>query len=116
MLKKFYFIILSALILFAFNAYSVPSPTPTIGPGYQYENFATNGFVLALTKTASQLFIGGSFSMIGQRCGSLLYCNYAGNQVTIPRMPQVDGQIYAICKDGNGGYYIGGNFFYVAGQ
>jgi len=54
--------------------------------------------------------------MIGQRCGSLLYCNYAGNQVTIPRMPQVDGQIYAICKDGNGGYYIGGNFFYVAGQ
>lgn len=111
-------VILTITFLFIpFIAYSVPSPTPTIGSGFIYENFATNGVVYCVTNTANQLYIGGSFSLIGKRIGSLMQSDYLGNQVVSPyKFPQVDGSVLCVVPDSSGGYFIGGSFLNVAGQ
>lgn len=70
----------------------------------------------AVTITGTNLYVGGAFSMIGKRSGSLVLTNYLGTERTSPRFPRVDGAINAIAPDGTGGYYIGGTFTYVAGQ
>jgi hypothetical protein len=104
-----------AFFLFPFCLFSAPTPTPTIGPGFVYQNFETNGTIYALTRTANALYIGGSFSKVGLRTGALILLDTTGKQVSNPPFPQVNGTIYAIEPDTTGGAYIGGSFGYVAG-
>ena len=80
-----------------------------------YDSFATNGPIFAITRSADVLYLGGSFTAIGKRVGAFYFCDLYGNEITSPRMPQVDGTVYAITPDGSGGFYIGGSFAYVGG-
>lgn len=91
------------------------STNPTITPAVVYDSFATNGHIYAITRAANVLYLGGSFFNIGKRVGMFYFCDYNGNQVNTPRMPQVDGNVYAIAPNGSGGFYIGGAFLYVGG-
>jgi hypothetical protein len=112
---KIVVIVIIAIILPICILAAVPTATPTIGPGFLYENFATNGTVFAMTRTANTLYLGGSFTRIGQKTGSMIVTDTYGNQLTTPRFPQVDSYVYACISDGSGGFYIGGSFNYVAG-
>jgi hypothetical protein len=108
------------IVIFAFILpdfiFSAPTPTPTIGPGFVYENFETNGTIYALTRTANVLYVGGTFTKAGLRTGSFIFTDSSGMQINSPRFPQVNGTVYAIESDTKGGFYIGGTFTYVAGQ
>jgi uncharacterized delta-60 repeat protein len=113
-IRKSAFIFL--LILVPFIIFSGPTPTPTTGPGFIFTNFATNGFVYSLTNSANTLYVGGSFSRIGLRTGSLFFSDSNGARVMSPMFPEVDGTVYCMAPDGTGGFFIGGTFSYVAGQ
>jgi len=96
-----------------------PSPTftPTIGPAYIYSSFAANNVIYAVTNSASTLYLGGAFTLIGERTGSAALTDANGNTVASSAFPQVGGgSVYAIAPDSSGGFFIGGSFSYVAGQ
>jgi hypothetical protein len=114
LIKFIYLLFLFLLSSLIFSA-TTPSVTVTITPVAVYDGFATNGPINAITRSANVLYLGGSFTKIGKRVGSFYFCDLNGNQLNSPRMPQVDGAVYAIAPDGSGGFYIGGTFSYVGG-
>ena len=91
--------------------------TPAIcSPGNVLDWVVVNGQVNAITMSANTIYIGGNFTQIGPRTGHWVPIDaVTGNP--IPGFPQVaGGPVICVVSDGNGGWYIGGDFLYVAGQ
>jgi len=87
------------------------------------DTYVTNGFVYAVARTASTIYLGGLFTQVGPRTGPLVSLSATSGQIGRP-LPQVSGGssttpysagVYAIVADGSGGFYIGGNFTHVGG-
>ena len=62
-----------------------------------------------LTTAGSRLFVSGDFDLIGQKTGGLSGFNNSTGKL-LSTLPSITGTANAIVSDGNGGYYIGGNF------
>ncbi len=62
----------------------------------------------------SLVYIGGAFDYVGPETGSAVVVDAAG-QVDAS-FPQVDGIVYAMITDSNGGWYLGGAFTRVDGS
>src|SRR5437667_3517164 len=77
--------------------------------------WATNGVVRAMALSGNTLYIGGDFTYVGPNTGG--FANIDATSVTVvPGSPHVDGTVYASAADGQGGWYIGGNFTRVWGE
>ncbi|MBV8036478.1 hypothetical protein [Roseateles sp.] len=78
-------------------------------------SWVTNGEVLttALSADGKTLFIGGAFTRVGKRSGSFVPLD--ATTAAVKPHAVVNGQVAVQLPDGNGGWYIGGNFSSVAG-
>ncbi len=78
----------------------------------------TNGTVYQLEAVGDLLYIRGGFDRVGPHTG-LAVPFHTSDGTLLPDFPQVDGdlnaEVRAIAPDGEGGWYIGGNFTTVNG-
>ena len=74
----------------------------------------TDGPVLAAAVQSNTLYLAGQFSYIGPGTGGAGVVNDT-TAAAKPGFPVVNGSVYASAADGNGGWYIGGNFSSVGG-
>ena len=68
-----------------------------------------------LSEDGQTLFIGGEFTEVGQRIGSLARLDATSGAAAGP-FPQVVGSVEAIAADGRGGWFVGGTISQVEGQ
>ncbi len=78
------------------------------------ETYVTNSTVSAIAKSGNDLYIGGSFSRVGPRTGSFAAVDNSTGDLD-DEMPEVAGTVNASVADGNGGWFIGGQFTAVDG-
>lgn len=97
-------------VLVLWCANSVPSFSQTVD-----ENLpATNGAVLAAALSGNTLYIGGSFTRVGRAGGGAIRLDAASGKL-LSEFPKVIGWAQAAAPDGNGGWFIGGQFSSVGG-
>ncbi|GIW66719.1 MAG: hypothetical protein KatS3mg095_0617 [Candidatus Parcubacteria bacterium] len=60
-------------------------------------------------KETNKLYIGGNFQNIRYYTGSSALYNINDHSLITP-WPRINGQVYTIISDGNGGWYVGGDF------
>jgi urease beta subunit len=78
------------------------------------EMWVTNGPVYTIVPAGKVVYIGGSFWYVGPYTGSFAPIDKAtGSPVTT--FPKINGSVCAVCQDGNGGWYVGGDFTTVNG-
>ena len=79
------------------------------------EDFVTtDGIVYAITKTNDVLYFGGSFTSVGLRSGGGVPVSSTTGQPEAV-YPKVNGTVSSAISDGQGGWFLGGNFTVVGG-
>jgi len=74
----------------------------------------TNGNVDAIVSDGTDIYIGGSFTLVGRRCGGGV--PFDATTGALPsNWPKVAGIVHAVVPDGTGGWYIGGTIRSVGG-
>ncbi|MBI5709508.1 MAG: PQQ-binding-like beta-propeller repeat protein [Candidatus Eisenbacteria bacterium] len=71
--------------------------------------------VVATVRSGNTLYVGGAFSQVGPNTGSGIPLQYGVGHAA-SKYAQVNGEILAAITDGEGGWFIGGNFTAVGGQ
>ena len=77
--------------------------------------WVTDGTVNAIAVTNDRVFIGGSFRYVGPYTGGGVPVNVNTMQ-PVAKYPKVNGSVHAVEPDGNGGWFIGGEFTVVGGR
>lgn len=77
--------------------------------------WVTDGAVNAIAVTNDRVFIGGSFRYLGPHTGGGVPVDLETMEPT-PKFPKVNGTVSAVEPDGQGGWFIGGNFNTVGGR
>jgi trimeric autotransporter adhesin len=84
-------------------------------PDFEQDWVVTNGDVYSIARTASTVYLGGSFTQIGTRVSNgTIVLSTNGNAVS--SYPQPNGLVRSAISDGSGGWFIGGDFTQVGGQ
>jgi len=78
------------------------------------DSWVTNGPVNSIVYDASSIYIGGNFTQVGPRTGSAVEIDAGTAAVRQPYL-QVQGAVYRVVPDGQGGWYLGGRFGSVKG-
>lgn len=73
-----------------------------------------DGKVYSIVGNATDLYIGGYFSYIGQPNGSMILADATTTDIDA-NFPVTNGSIYTIINDGSSGWFIGGNFTEISG-
>src|SRR5438552_1624618 len=68
-----------------------------------------NGTVYAVVLSGNTIYIGGNFTFVGPATGGGVPLSAATGSLLRP-FPNVDGSVYAVVPDGQGGWYVGGSF------
>lgn len=75
--------------------------------------------VYTMTTDGTNVYFGGTFTMVGESIRNIrpyaAKFNLPGMTLSNVTMPVIDNGVYAVAPDGNGGWYIGGNFTKVNG-
>lgn len=109
----------AALGVTAAGAATLPPSQPDIGTA------VADGPVYAVAHAPQgSTYIGGDFDHVGPRSGSGVALTQSGGTLApswpglgTPNFPEVaGGMVKAVVSDGNGGWYIGGDFTHVDGQ
>ena len=102
-MKKF-----SAIIItLAFTLQAAP-----VSDTCNQETWITNGPVLTILPSGNKVYIGGVFSNVGPYTGGGAPIN-SSTGLAAPKFPKIKGDVYAVCTDGNGGWFFGGEFTYA---
>jgi hypothetical protein len=99
----------AALLLDGRSVFSQLSETP------QEDTWITNGTVRAITRTAETVYLGGDFTYVGPYTGCGVPLNKSTGKAARV-FPKVNGDVVACVPDGEGGWYIGGNFTRVGNE
>jgi hypothetical protein len=86
-------------------------PGPSLSPAADQSWWGTNGRVADIVTRGNRAYLGGGFDYVGPTTGHGVIVDPATGQ-RAPG-PIVDGRVNAVVADGNGGYYIGGDFVRV---
>src|SRR5581483_2151908 len=76
------------------------------------ETWVTNGRVKTVVRGGNRLYLGGYFTQVGPNTGHGVAVD-AGTGVRNAAFPKIDGTVYAALSDGNGGWYVAGDFSMV---
>src|SRR5581483_297276 len=76
------------------------------------ETWVTNGRVKTVVRGGNRLYLGGYFTQVGPNTGHGVAVD-AGTGVRNAAFPEIDGTVYAALSDGNGGWYVAGDFSMV---
>lgn len=105
------------LILPVFGAVSLvvnASPTP------QTETWQPNGVVRAVEMSQQPgrdtAYIGGDFTYVGPDAANSTAVNLFSPNLPVDAWPAFDGVVYVAIEDGNGGWYVGGDFATVGSE
>lgn len=94
----------------AANAAAVPQPVPGDESG-----FVANGTVRAVKPAGDFTYIGGDFTELhADAVGFARVGTTSGRRLA--KSPITDGKVFTTVPDGEGGYFIGGNFHRVNGR
>jgi trimeric autotransporter adhesin len=76
------------------------------------ETWIPNGTVNEMVLVGDKLYIGGEFTEVGPNtgCGVPIDCATAA---PLRGFPILGGTVRVACADGNGGWFIGGNFIFA---
>ncbi|GEM_PF-1914181 len=69
----------------------------------------TDNGVFAIVSDGSNYYIGGDFNYVGPNTANLAIISTTSTEPNLS-FPNVNGDIYCMISDGNGGVYIGGDF------
>jgi hypothetical protein len=107
--KKIYLIIFFLILLVInFSKYTkadASSATITL----DNINLVPNASINSLEIYGNNLYIGGNFTNIGKYIGNAFLLNTSNNQVQ-EFIDKINGIVWTAIPDGNGGWYIGGDF------
>jgi hypothetical protein len=90
---------------------SGPAAAQSLDPN----SWIPNGDVNAVAAFDNTIYVGGAFTEWAPPTGAVASFD-PGTAALQPGFPKVVGQIYAICGDGAGGVYLGGQFTKVGDQ
>jgi len=70
---------------------------------------APDGTIFTMDRMGDTLYLGGSFDRVGYLTGGAALISPTD---TLPNLeyPPIEGKVYTILPDGNGGYYFRGRF------
>jgi hypothetical protein len=77
--------------------------------------WSTDGTVFAAARSGNTLYIGGTFTKIGPASGGGVPLDVSTG-TPLPGYAKVAGEVHAAVGDGQGGWFIGGEFVAVGGQ
>ncbi len=75
--------------------------------------WGANGPVYDLEVVGSTVYLGGLFDQVGPALGSAVALDAATGTVLTSSAAAFDGPVHVVVPDGQGGFYVGGNFTYV---
>ncbi len=70
------------------------------------------GRVLAIAREGNTIYIGGNFAYVGPSTGGGVPIDVR-SVTPLPRYPRVVGRVNTVLNDGEGGWYVGGEFSHV---
>ena len=73
------------------------------------ESWVTNGTVYAVRQVGNRIYVGGSFTQAGPNTGFGVGLD-PSTGVWAPEFPKINGTVLVAVPDGDGGFYIGGDF------
>ena len=76
----------------------------------------TSGPVMAIVKDGDRLYIGGSFTRVGGRPFGAILDPRSGDTSAKVSQPRINGPVRCSIPDGEGGWYIGGEFTEINGE
>ncbi|MGH9008268.1 MAG: hypothetical protein ACRDYF_00295, partial [Acidimicrobiia bacterium] len=82
------------------------SADPAAAPA---ESWVTNGTVHAVRQVGNRIYVGGSFTQAGPNTGFGVALD-PSTGVWAPAFPKINGIVLVAVPDGDGGFYIGGDF------
>lgn len=89
----------------SFSQSNSPNPNAWAVYGGAVRTVATHG---------DHVYMGGDFRFVGPKTGSLVKVS-STTGIVDNNFPKVDGKVYTAAEDGNGGWYIGGDFISIGG-
>jgi hypothetical protein len=79
------------------------------------ESWVTNGTVYAVRQVGNRIYLGGSFTQAGPNTGFGVALD-PSTGAWAPAFPKVNGTVLVAVPDGDGGFYIGGDFTRVGAR
>ena len=99
---------LAALSLLAGLA-AVNAPAAADPAAVPAESWVTNGTVYAVRQLGDRIYVGGSFTQAGPNTGFGVGLD-PSTGAWAPAFPKINGTVLVAVPDGDGGFYIGGDF------
>lgn len=99
---------LIAALLLTFPALPCAAQAPLAGA------HTTNAPVHTLLRHGARIYVGGEIGALGPAYGGAVATNAITGELS--GFPNVAGTVRAIISDGNGGWYLGGDFVFVGGS
>lgn len=75
----------------------------------QPSSWTTNGIVRDIKTTGNNIYLAGDFTYVGLLTGGGAAVATDTGEVDAT-FPTIDGTVYAVIPDNNGGFYVGGDF------
>jgi hypothetical protein len=76
--------------------------------------WVTNGPVNAIVNAGNTVYIGGQFTQVGPYTGCVESID-SSTGIPVSTFPKIVGEVFAVCADGSGGWFVGGFFTFVNG-
>src|SRR5262245_2160036 len=111
----------AAAVLPAMAMTAGPASASALGPDPALSStpdpvwWGTNGRVMKILPVGSRVYLAGGFDYVGPASGYGVGVD-AGGGVKLPGAPVIDGVVRAAVSDGQGGWFLGGDFKNVGGQ
>ena len=111
----------AAAVLPALAASAGSASASTLGPDPALSGtpnpswWGTNGRVMDILPVGNRVYLAGGFDYVGPATGYGVGVDAAAG-IKLPGAPVIDGIVRAAVADGQGGWFIGGDFKYVGGQ
>lgn len=100
---------LALALLAAISLLALAPPASAAPSSVPDETWVTDGRVNSIVRSGDRIYLGGDFDQVGPNVGhgTALSAANGGREATFPK---VNAQIRAAVPDGNGGWYIAGDF------
>jgi len=107
-MRNFALFLIAIILVCYCNSSTALSDSPRTG------GWLPNGQVNAVLSTQDTVYVGGQFTCLSPYTGGGVPVD-ASTALPAASFPEVEGTVYAVCPDGGGGWYIGGQFSVVGG-
>ena len=94
---------------------SVLGPNPALNYTPNPAWWGTNGRVMEILPYGNRIYLAGGFDYLGPATGYGVGVDGATG-VKLPGAPLIDGIVRVAVPDGQGGWFLGGDFKYIGGQ